>query len=136
MMAKKPLGDVVSDLFASLTSLVRTEADLAQAEFRETIDTGVRNAVMAVVGAIIVLPAAVIILEGIAILLTHAGIGDYAAYLIVGVVAAAAGVFVMMTAMKKLKKMSLLPKRTIHQFQRDVEVAKYARQDYETERAA
>jgi hypothetical protein len=135
-MAKKPLGDVVSDLFASLSSLVRTETELAQAEFRETIDTGVRNAVTAVVGAIIVLPAAVIILEGIAIVLIRAGVGDYAAYLIIGGIAAAVGVIVMMTAMKKLKKMSLLPKRTIHQFQRDVEVAKYARQNYETERAA
>ncbi len=135
-MAKKPLGDVVSELFASLSSLVRTETELAQAEFRETIDTGVRNAIMAVVGAVIVLPAAVVLLEGIALLLIRAGVGDYAAYLIVGAIAVAAGIIVLMNALKKLKKMSLLPKRTIHQFQRDVEVAKYARQSYETERAA
>lgn len=135
-MPKKPLGDVVSDLFASLSSLVRTETELAQAEFRETIDQGIRNALTAFVGAIIVLPAAVIILEGLAILLIRAGVGDYAAYLIVGALAAVAGIIVMLGAIKKLKKMSLLPKRTIHQFQRDVEVAKHVRQDYETERAA
>ena len=135
-MRKKPLSDVIGDLFANLGSLVQAESELAQAEVKEAVQDGVSNIVTAVAGAILMLPAAVLLFEGIALALIRAGVGDYAAYLIVGAVAAAVGAILVMTAVKKLKKLSLLPRRTIHQFKRDVEVAKYMRNDHESDRAA
>jgi hypothetical protein len=135
-MRRRPISDVVGDLFAGIAGLASTEAELARAEVSENIDRAIRGVMMIVVGAVIVLPAAVIFLEGLALLLVRADLPDWLAYMVVGLVVAAIGAAVALAAKKQLKKVSLLPRKTIHQFRRDVEVAKQMRQDYERERAA
>ena len=135
-MRRRPISDVFGDLFAGLADLASTEAELARAEVSENVDRGINSIVMIVVGAVLVLPAAIIFLEGLALLLIRADLPDYIAYMIVGLVVAAIGAAIALAAKKRLKTVSLVPRKTIHQFRRDVEVAKQMRQDYERQRAA
>jgi hypothetical protein len=135
-MRKRPLSDVITDLLSEVTSLARSEVELAQAEVTENINRAVRNLVVAIAGGVVLIPAAVIFLEGISVLLMRAGVTDWLAYVIVAVVVAVIGVFVARAAAKKLSVQSLLPKKTIHQFKRDAEVASVVRPNHEHQRAA
>ena len=136
MMRKRPIGDIVGSLFSDMSNLVRTEAELVQAEVQENLNKAIRNIVMAAAGGLLLIPAAVVLLEGISVFLMRAGIPEDLAYVIVALIFGAVGLFVALGAIKALKKTSLLPKKTIHQFTRDVEVAKNMRQDHERQRAA
>lgn len=136
MARKRSISDVVGELFSGLSNLVRTEAELAQAEFLENVDRATKNVITVLIAGIILLPAMVLLLEGLALLLIRADVPDYVAYLIIAVVTAGICAAVILAAIKRLRKVSIIPRKTIHQLKRDAEVANIVRQDHGTQRAA
>ena len=54
--------DIVRDLLAETTALLRKESQLARAEISEKVDQAVRGAGLVVAGAVLLIPALVVLL--------------------------------------------------------------------------
>ncbi len=120
----RSLPDVIADLFGQLTTLFRTEVQLARAEMSENIGQAVVGIAMIIAGAVLLIPALVILLQaGVAALVDY-GLAEYWAALIVGGLALLLGIVLALIGVNRLKAENLKPKRTIHQLQRDAAVAK------------
>ena len=84
----RSIPDLVSDAFAQLAKLVGNEFDLARAELAEKAAQVGRAAALIGAGAIILIPALVLLLFAVAAALIHAGLSQPVSYLITGVGAA------------------------------------------------
>jgi hypothetical protein len=130
--------EIVGDLFSQLTILLRKEAQLARAEVSENMASLAGGLGSTVVGAVLVIPALVILLQaGVAALTDAYGLASYWSALIVGGVVLIVGIILLWVGMSRLNVKNIAPSKTVHQLQRDVEVAKEkASQDNESRRAA
>src|SRR4051812_17413987 len=62
----RSVPDIISDLFMQLTSLFRKELQLARTEVSEKVGQAVGGIVMLLIGAVMLIPALVILLEAVA----------------------------------------------------------------------
>jgi uncharacterized membrane protein len=76
------------------------------------------------VGGVLVIPGLVVLLGAIVSILTASGLTLYLAALIVGGSTLIIGILLMVGGIGRLQAESLVPEKTLHQLQRDVEVAK------------
>ena len=76
------------------------------------------------VGGVLVIPALAVLLAAIVSALVDSGLSVSLASLITGGSTLIAGIILMISGMGRLKAESLVPEKTLHQLQRDVEVAK------------
>jgi uncharacterized membrane protein YqjE len=120
----RPITDIFRDLLTQLTSLVRTEGELARAEMNEKIDRAARGLALMVGGAALLIPALVILLAAAVAAIMDTGLEPYWAALIVGGAALAVGVILMVAGKSSIKLNNLAPRKTVHQLRRDVSVAK------------
>ena len=135
--ANRSIPEVFSDLVGQLTTLLRKEAELARTEVSEKISKIAIGLALAMVGGVLVIPALVVLLGAIVSALTSSGMAIYLAALIVGGSTLVIGILLMITGMERLKAESLVPEKTLHQLQRDVEVAKNEMSDsHDLNRAA
>ncbi|MGK9234416.1 phage holin family protein [Inquilinus limosus] len=133
----RPIFDIISDAAQNLANLLRAESRLARAEVAENISRAGAGIGMMAFGAILAIPALVVLLEAAVVALMSSGLSAAVAALIVGGVALVIGLVLLMTGMRRVRAASLVPDRTIHQLQRDAAVAtQEARHERELHRAA
>jgi hypothetical protein len=115
----RSIPDLVSDAFAQLAKLVGNEFDLARAELADKAAQVGRAAALIGAGAIVLIPALVLLLFAVAAALIHAGLSQPVAYLITAVGAALVSAALIMIGMNRLSGDALKPSVTLDQVQRD-----------------
>jgi hypothetical protein len=129
--------DIVRDLLAETSTLLRKEGQLARAEISEKLDQAVRGLVYLIGGAVLLMPALVVLLGAAVAAMVDAGVEAPRAALTVGGVALLVGLVLLVLGVRAFKLEQLKPSRTIEHVQRDVSMAKHQmRQHHEIERAA
>jgi hypothetical protein len=120
----RSIPQLFSDLIADFGALLRTEARLARAETSEKFSQLIASIGMIVVGAVMLIPALVILLQAIVDALVGAGLGPVAAAMIVGGVVVVLGLALLVFGLRRFSPERFIPHRTMEQFERDAEVAK------------
>jgi hypothetical protein len=121
----RSIPDIFSDLVGQFTSLLQKEAQLARAEVSENIGKAASGLGFVVGGAVLLIPALIILLDAAVAALTEGGhLAPYWSALIVGGVVLILGFLLLAFGASRLRPANMIPSRTIHQFQRDADVAK------------
>jgi uncharacterized membrane protein len=114
-MNTRPFPEIFSDLVQQLSLLVRKEAQLARAEVSDKASRALSGAGMMMIGAILLIPALVILLQAAMAALVENGMAAF----ILGMILALVG-------WSLVKPASLVPDKTIDQLQQDAAVARHA----------
>src|SRR6266853_4314930 len=118
----------VPELFTSvvgqLADLMRTEGQLARAEISEKMTLAASGLGLIVGGAILLMPALVVLLEAAVAALVDNGIAPYWSALIVGGACLLLGLILLLTGVSWLRAGRLVPGKTIYQLQRDAATAR------------
>jgi hypothetical protein len=120
----RSIPELFSDAVGQLAKLIGNEFALARAELSEKAGQAGRAAAMMGAGAVIMIPALVMLLFAAAAALMHAGVSDPLAYLIVGVAAAIVSVALVMIGINRLSGDALKPAATIDEIERDKAAAR------------
>lgn len=120
----RSLPDLFSTLVSELSTLFRQEIRLARAEAIEKTGQALGAAAMIGIGAVLMIPALVLLLEAIAAFVVRAGLPPEWATLVVSIVIIILALLLVGIGVSRLKASSLTPDRTIEQVQRDAAVAK------------
>jgi hypothetical protein len=120
----RSIRELFSDAVGQLAKLIGNEFALARAELSEKAGQAGRAAAMMGAGAVIMIPALVMLLFAAAAALMHAGVSDPLAYLIVGVAAAIVSVALVMIGINRLSGDALKPTATIDEIERDKAAAR------------
>jgi hypothetical protein len=120
----RTVPELFTDLISQVTSLFRTETRLARAEINEKITQAGSGVGMIAAGAILLIPALVILLQAGAVALTDQGFQPAAAALIVGGAAFVVGLVIALIGVNQLKMKNLTPNKTIEQLQSDAAFAR------------
>jgi hypothetical protein len=120
----RSIPGLFSSLINQLTNLVRTETELARAEISEGISRMGTALALVVGGAVLLIPALVILLSAAVNALIENGMSGSLAALLVGGVVLLVGVVLVIVGIKSLKPNRLIPSRTLGQLSRDADVAK------------
>ena len=135
--ANQSIPAIVTDLISQFTLLLRKEGELARTEMSEKMTQMAVGLGLLVAGAVLMMPALVVLLFAAVAALDETGMSSSVAALVVGGAVLLLGLFFVLVGMNKLKARKLVPRKTIHQLQEDVSVAKrQVRSNHEYERAA
>lgn len=116
--------DLFTQLVDQMSLLFRKEMELAKAEMSEKASQATSGLIKMVLGAVLMIPALVVLLQGIVAWFDAWGLEPRWGFLIVGVVAALIGYALLQSGLNSTKPANLTPRRTAHQLQRDADVAK------------
>jgi hypothetical protein len=132
----RALSDIIGDLLRQLTSLFRSEGQLARTEVSEKLQN-LRGALgLVAAGFVVLLPATIILLEaGVAVLIQF-GFSPAIAALSVGGAVLFVGIVLLITGVNRLKTLNLVPDRTLRQLQRNFAIVKDATHEHDVQRAA
>lgn len=122
--SERSIPELFSDAVGQLAKLIGNEFALARAELSDKAGQVGRAAAMMAAGAIIMIPALVMLLTAAASALMHAGLSDPAAYLIAGGCAAIVSGLLILVGMNRLSGDALKPTVTIDEIERDKAAAK------------
>jgi protein-S-isoprenylcysteine O-methyltransferase Ste14 len=129
MSTEKSTGSLLGDALTQVSSLVRSEVDLARAEISENINKAA-VALGLIVGSVVVfLTALNVLTAALVAALAEAGISGGWAALLVGVGFAIIGYVMLKKGTDDLKLSSLAPTRTAKNVKRDANVVKEAYND-------
>jgi hypothetical protein len=120
----RSIPELFSDAVGQLAKLIGNEFALARAELAEKAGQAGRAAAMMGAGAVIMIPALVMLLFAAAAGLRHGGVSDPVAYLIVGGGAAIISVALIMVGINRLSGDAMKPNATIEEIQRDKAAAR------------
>jgi hypothetical protein len=135
--ANQSIPAIVTDLISQFTLLLRKEGELARTEVSEKLTQMAVGLGLLVAGAVLMMPALVVLLFAAVAALDEGGMSSSVAALIVGGAVLLLGLIFVLVGMSRLKARRLVPRKTIHQLQEDVSVAKrQVRSNHEYERAA
>jgi len=124
MNTEKSTGSLLSDAMSQVSSLVRSEVDLARAEISENLNSAA-VALGMIVGAVVVFLTALNVLSAALVAaMAEAGIPGGWAALIVGVIFAIIGYVMLKKGTSDLKLSSLAPTRTVKNVKRDANAVK------------
>ena len=133
----RSIADVLRDVIAQLTTLLRKEAQLARVELSENVNRAAIGLGLIIGGSVLLIPALVILLEAAVAALEQNGMRPAEATAIVGGCALVLGFILVAIGISRLRVKSLIPNKTIQQLQRDAAAAKQQmRRDYDLQRAA
>jgi uncharacterized membrane protein YqjE len=133
----RSIADVLRDVIAQVTSLLHKEAQLARVELSENVSRAALGLGLIVGGAVLLVPALVILLEAAVAALEQNGMRAAEATAIVGGCALVLGFILVAIGISRLRLKTLMPNKTIQQLQRDAATAKQQmRNDYDVQRAA
>jgi hypothetical protein len=122
--ADKSIPQIFGDLLNQFTTLLSKEAQLARAEVSENITRAAAALALIVGGAVLLIPALVVLLQAAVSALMEAGIAAHWSQLIVGGAVLLIGLVLLFVGVNRLKVEKMIPNRTIHQLQQDASVAK------------
>ena len=120
----RSIPELFSDAVGQLAKLIGNEFALARAEISEKAGQAGRAAAMMGAGAVIMIPALVMLLTAAASALMHAGLSDPVAYLITGASAAIISVLLIMVGIKRFSGDALKPTATMDELERDKAAAR------------
>jgi hypothetical protein len=134
----RSVPELFTDLIGQVTTLFRKESQLARTEISEKLGQAAGALALIVGGAVLLIPALTILLGAAVTGLTQAGLEAHWAALIVGGGALLLGLVLLLVGVNRLKVRSLVPARTIDQFQQDASVVKQQvrQNDDDAQRAA
>jgi hypothetical protein len=117
--SSRSIPDLVSDAFAQLAKLVGNEFDLARAELSDKASQVGRAAAIIGAGAVILMPALVLLLFAVAAALIRSGFSEPVSYLMTGAGTALVSGALIATGLNRLSGDALKPSVTLDQVQRD-----------------
>jgi hypothetical protein len=134
----RSLPDIFSDLIAQFTRLLQKEGQLARAEVSENIGKAATGLGFVIGGAVLLIPALVILLDAAVAAITDRGhLAPYWSALIVGGAVLIVGLLLLAFGGSRLRPSNMIPARTMQQLRRDASVAKRQFEDaHELHRAA
>jgi hypothetical protein len=122
--SNRSVPDLFSDAIAQLAKLVGNEFELARIELSEKAGQAGRAAGMIGAGAVILIPALMLLLFAVSAALIRSGVSEPLAYLLVGLGAALLSAVLIAVGMSRLSGDALKPTVTLDQVQRDKVAAK------------
>jgi hypothetical protein len=120
----RSIPELFSDAVGQLAKLVSNEFDLARAELSEKASQLGRVTAMIGAGAVILMPALVLLLFAVSAALIRGGFSEPIAYLLTGAGAALVSGALIATGIKRLSGDALKPSVTLDQVKRDKIAAK------------
>jgi hypothetical protein len=136
-VSTRSIPEILTDLVSQFSTLLSKEGQLARAELAENIAKAASGLGLAVVGAVLLIPALTILLGAAVIALNQYGLAAPLAAVAIGGAVFIIGVILLFLGIGRLKAKHMLPSRTLHQLQRDASTAKdQMRQKHELHRAA
>ena len=133
----RSIADLLRDVIAQLTTLLRKETELARVELSENISRAALGLGLIVGGAVLLIPALVILLEAAVAALEQNGMRPAEAAGIIGGIVLVLGFILIGIGISRLRVKNLMPNKTIQQLQQDATAAKQQmRRDYGLQRAA
>ena len=120
----RSIPDLLSDALGQIAKLIGNEFALARAEMSEKANQVVRAAAMIGAGAVIMIPALVLVLFAVAAALIRGGFSDPVAYLLTGGGAALLSAMLIWLGITRLSGDALKPTVTLDQIERDKSAAK------------
>jgi hypothetical protein len=121
---ERSIPELLSDVLAQLAKLIGNEFDLAKAEMSDKAAQVGRAVAMIGAGAVIMIPALVLLLFAAAAALMRAGFSDPVAYLLTGGAAVLAAGILIGVGISRMSGEALKPSVTLDQLQRDKLAAK------------
>lgn len=118
------LGELVMGLTDDISTLVRREVDLAKAELQENIQDGAQAGGMIAAGGMVAYAGALLLLIALAIALGDWWNNYWLGAGVVGLVTAVIGWVILNSGLSQLKKVSLVPHKTLAAIGRDAKMAK------------
>ena len=119
-----PIVSLMTHVASDLAYLVQTEFRLARAEMGEKVSTASNAGAYLAAGGFVALGEFIALLFDIAQWITAAGLAYQWSLLIVALVTLAAGAFLAIAGVNRLKGAAFVPNRTIEQMREDFAVAK------------
>ena len=120
----RSFSDLLSDALNRLTTLVRTEIQLARTEIGLKISKAATGIAMVMGSAAFAISGLVLILLAIAAWLDNAGLSRGVSNLIAGIIGALVSAGLAWAGLQRLRADQLAPNRTMEQLQRDAMAAK------------
>jgi hypothetical protein len=120
----RSIPELFSDAVGQLAKLVGNEFELARVELSEKANQVGRAAAMIGAGAVILMPALVLLLFAVSAALIRGGLSDPVAYLLTGAGAALISAVLIAAGLSRLSGDALKPSVTLDQVQRDKVAAK------------
>jgi hypothetical protein len=124
LRTNRSIPELFSDAVGQLAKLIGNEFELARAELSEKAQMAGRASAMIGAGAVIMIPALVLLLFAFATALIRAGVSDPVAYLLTGVGAALVSAILIWVGLNRLSGDALKPSVTLEQVNRDKLAAK------------
>jgi hypothetical protein len=122
----RPIPEIFTDLIGQVTNLVRKESQLARAEISEKATRALAGMAMILLGAILLIPAMVVLLQAAVMGLISNGSDPTAAALIVGGAIFVIGMVLGLIGWSRVNVGSLVPDKTIDQLKRDAQVPRHS----------
>ena len=124
LQTSRSIPDLFSDAVGQLAKLIGNEFELARAELSEKARMVGNAAALIGAGAVIMIPALVLLLFAVAAALIRAGLSDPVAYLLTGGAAAALSGILIWVGLNRMSGDALKPTVTLEQVKRDQMAAK------------
>jgi hypothetical protein len=137
---RRSVPELVGSVFRQMAELMRTEGMLARTEMSEKMSHMGAGLGLLVGGAVLAMPALVILMSAAVAALMENGMAPYWASLLVGGLSLLLGLILLSLGANWLRAGNLMPSRTLQQLQYDANAARNAshnvRADYVEKRAA
>jgi hypothetical protein len=121
---ERSLGELFGDLTRELSTLVRQEAELARTEIGQKVSRVGRDVGMLAAGVGVAYAGLLALVATIIILLAKAGLDWWASTLLVGVVVAGTGGYLVQRGLQALKHEDLAPRQTVETIKEDAQWAR------------
>src|SRR5438046_9562577 len=115
----RSIADLLRDVIAQFTTLLRKETELARVELSENISRAALGLGLVVGGAVLLIPALVILLEAAVAALEQNGMRPAEAAGIIGGIALVLGFILIAIGISRLTRKHLMPNNTIQPLPRD-----------------
>lgn len=117
----RSLGELFGDLTRELTTLVRQEATLAKTEISQKAVSVAKDVGFMAAGGAIAYAGLLAICAALILILGQAGLTWWASALLVGIVVAAAGGFLVWKGLQALRRLDLVPRQTLESLKEDTQ---------------
>jgi len=136
---RRGIPELIGSVFRQITELMRTEGMLARSEMSEKVAHMGTGLGLIVGGAVLAMPALVILMQALSTALVESGIAPYIASLLVGGLSLLLGLMLLAMGANWLRSHTFTPERTLQQLQYDANAARNAghnmRADYVEKRS-
>ena len=123
----RSLGELFGDLSREITTLVRQEMTLARTEMSQKLSRLGKDIGFMAAGGLVAYAGLLTLIAALVIILNQVGLALWASALLVGLIVAGVGGFLVVRGLNALKQEDLTPRETIASLKEDVHGANTAR---------